>query len=95
MCIRDSTWYVRLWNYATGTPTDALISLRFSDLAGGFTLPSEADAVHPADIDRLFISLMAPGYGVGDETPFAAAANGWVEMTDIRCQGHRLSLIHI
>lgn len=32
------TWYVRLWNYATGTPTDARISLRFSDLAGGFTL---------------------------------------------------------
>ncbi|QCI93542.1 DUF2460 domain-containing protein [Novosphingobium sp. EMRT-2] len=83
------TWYVRLWNYATGTPTDARITLRFSDLAGGFTLPSEADAVHPADIDRLFVSLVAPGYDAGSETPFAAAANGWVEITDIRCQGHR------
>ncbi len=54
-------WYVRLWNYATGTPEDAEIVLPFSALDGGFLLPSEADPIHPATIERMFISLVAPG----------------------------------
>ncbi|WP_408590594.1 DUF2460 domain-containing protein [Novosphingobium sp.] len=81
------TWYVRLWNYAVGAPDDAQVTLPFSALAGGFTLPGEADPVHPADIDRLFISLVEPGYGTTGS--LAAEATGWVELTDIRCEGHR------
>ena len=37
------SWFVRLWNYATGTPTNAAITLDFSALSGGFLLPAEAD----------------------------------------------------
>ena len=48
-------WYVRLWNYAVGTPEDAVVNLPFSALAGGFLHPSEADPVWPKDIDRLFV----------------------------------------
>lgn len=85
-------WYVRLWNYAQGTPEDARITLRFSDLAGGFLHPSEADPVFPAAIDRLFISLVPPGYAGGSTAPLAAPAEGWVEVSDIRCEGHRSTL---
>ncbi|WP_225207799.1 DUF2460 domain-containing protein [Novosphingobium huizhouense] len=83
------TWYVRLWNYASGTPTDARITLPFSRLAGGFTLPGEADPLHPDDIDRMFVSLVAPGYASGDGTAFATPQAGWVELSEIRCEGHR------
>lgn len=82
-------WYVRLWNYASGTATNAQITLKFSELSGGFLLPAEADPVYPADIDRLFISLVAPGYAGGDTTPFASSVEGWVELTGINCQGHK------
>ena len=68
------SWYVRLWNYATGTPTDAQVELPFSALSGGFLLPGEADPVHPAAIDRMFISLVAPGYVAGSTLPLAAPA---------------------
>ncbi|MCW1383217.1 DUF2460 domain-containing protein [Novosphingobium sp. KCTC 2891] len=83
------TWYVRLWNYATGTPTDARVTLPFSSLSGGFLLPGEADPVHPSDIDRMFVSLASPGYAPGSTAAFAAAASGWAELSDIRCEGHR------
>ncbi len=56
------SWYVRLWNYASGTPTDAQISIEFSAVDGGFLLPGEADPVFPEDIDRLFISIIPPEY---------------------------------
>uniref|UniRef100_UPI00359458EB non-contractile tail sheath protein n=1 Tax=Blastomonas sp. TaxID=1909299 RepID=UPI00359458EB len=85
------SWYVRLWNYATGTPDDAQISLAFSSLSGGFLLPGEADPVHPFDIDRMFISLVPPSYD-GTAGPLAEAAAGWVELTDIRCDGARAML---
>lgn len=85
-------WYVRLWNYATGTPQDAQISLPFSALAGGFLHPAEADPVHPTAIDRLFISLVPPGFMPGSTAPLASAAEGWVELTGISCTGHRAML---
>ena len=85
-------WYVRLWNYAAGSPEDARVTIRFSDLAGGFLHPAEADPVWPGDIDRLFVSLVAPGYAPGSEIPLAAAVEGWVELTEIRCTGHRAML---
>ncbi|MGB5484865.1 DUF2460 domain-containing protein [Parasphingorhabdus sp.] len=80
------SWYVRLWNYASGTPTDADISIEFSRVKGGFLLPGEADPVFPADIDRLFISIIPPEY---DElgTRYSTPKIGWVEMSAIRTDG--------
>jgi len=79
-------WYVRLWNHAQGDPQDALVTLDFDTLVGGYMLPEEADPVDPRDIDRLFISLVSPDYDEGD-TIFPAGVEGWVELSDIRCDG--------
>ena len=86
------SWYVRLWNYARGTPTDAQITLRFSELAGGFMLPAEADPVHPGAIDRMFISLVPPGFVAGGSDPLPASIDGWVELSDIACEGENAVL---
>ena len=45
-----------------GSPTDAVVTLDFDELDGGFGLPADADRVDPRDIDRMFISLIPPGY---------------------------------
>ncbi|WP_338467036.1 DUF2460 domain-containing protein [Novosphingobium sp. ZN18A2] len=82
------SWYVRLWNYAQGSAEDALVSLPFSALDGGFLLPGEADPVHPGDIDRMFISLVAPGFVPGSDSAFPAECQSWAELSDIRCEGH-------
>lgn len=79
-------WYVRLWNYASGTPEDAEILLDFDALEGGFLLPGEADPVWAGNIDRLFLSLVPPGY-TSANTPLAAPADAWAELTDISCAG--------
>lgn len=84
------TWYVRLWNYAEGSPTDARITLPFSALEGGFALPGEA--VHPNDIDRMFISLVAPGYVAGSTAPLPARFNGAVTISGIAVDGGRAML---
>lgn len=84
------TWYVRLWNYAEGTPTDARISLPFSSLEAGFSLPGEA--VHPGDIDRMFISLVAPGYVAGSSAALPTRFNGSVIVSDIATDGGRAML---
>jgi uncharacterized protein (TIGR02217 family) len=80
------SWYVRLWNYAVGTPQDAQIIIDFSDLSGGFLLPQEGDRVFAGDIDRMFISLVPPGY-TGQSGNLAAPAQAWVELSQIRCDG--------
>ena len=80
------SWYVRLWNYAEGSSHDAIITLDFSDLDGGFMLPGEADPVWAGDVDRMFISLVAPGYTQAD-APLAAAAEGWAELSAMSCEG--------
>jgi uncharacterized protein (TIGR02217 family) len=90
---RDSSgaarsWYVRLWNYALGSPDDATITLDFDALLGGFDLPVEADPVWPRDIDRMFISIVPVAYDAGD-TAFPAAVEGWVELSGIACSGAR------
>ncbi|WP_017672458.1 DUF2460 domain-containing protein [Blastomonas sp. AAP53] len=85
------SWFVRLWNYASGTPEDAEITLPFSALEGGFDLPGEADPLHPAAIDRMFISLVPPDYD-GALGPLPAPVNGWMEMTAIACEGERAML---
>ncbi len=81
------SWYVRLWNYATGTATDAQITLPFSALAGGFLLPAQADPVYPAAIERMFISLVAPGYVANSTVPLATTVEGWAELSGIVCDG--------
>lgn len=83
-------WYVRLWNYATGTPTDAQITLPFSALESGWSLPGEA--VHPSDIDRMFISLTPPGYVPGGADLLPARVNGWAELSEMCCDGHHAML---
>lgn len=80
------SWYVRLWNYATGTPENAQISLDFKALNGGFSLPAEADPVFAGDIDRMFISLLPPGFTRMD-APLAAPAQGSVTISNISCDG--------
>ena len=80
------SWYVRLWNYATGTPIDATVTLDFGALDGGFLLPGEADPVWAGDVDRMFVSLVADGYD-GSAIDLPAAQEGWVTLDDIACDG--------
>jgi uncharacterized protein (TIGR02217 family) len=77
------SWYVRLWNYAAGAANDAQIALDFGALAGGWAAD---DPVWAGDIDRMFVSLVAPDY---DATPdaLAAPASGWAELSGIACDG--------
>ncbi|MGL4542150.1 MAG: non-contractile tail sheath protein, partial [Polymorphobacter sp.] len=84
-------WYVRLWNYATGTPEDARIALDFDALAGGFLHPAEADPVWAGAIDRLFISLVPPAYD-GLDAPLAAGVDAVVLISEIRCGGEGSTL---
>jgi hypothetical protein len=86
-------WYVRLWNYAAGAPSDAIVTLPFSDLAGGFMHPAEADPVWPGDIDRMFVSMVAPGFVPGSEEPLPTPAEGWIELSEIACEGDRPMLL--
>ncbi|HEX8445129.1 MAG TPA: DUF2460 domain-containing protein [Sphingomonas sp.] len=79
-------WYVRLWNYAAGTPEDAVVELHFAALDGGYLLPDEADRVWAGDIDRMFLSLVAPGYATGGGA-LPTAVEGWATLSDIACDG--------
>jgi hypothetical protein len=81
-------WYVRLWNYAQGTNTNARIALNFSALAGGWSVGAGDDPVWPGAISRMFISLVPPGYSSGSSTALTSPVTGWVEMTGIRCSGN-------
>ncbi len=80
------SWYVRLWNYATGAPADAEVMLDFDALSGGYLLPAEADPVWAGDIDRMFISLVANGFN-GSSAPLPAPVEGRVTISAIRADG--------
>lgn len=80
----SATWLVRLWNYAEGLPEDAVVSLDFADLRGGFSPGGEA--VFAGDVDRMFVSLVAPDYD-GADVALAAPGEGWVEVSEIACDG--------
>ena len=82
---QSKQWFVRLWNYANGTPADAAVTLDFDALDGGFMLPGEADRVWPGDIDRMFFSLVPPGYVEGSAEVSLASAR--VEIDEIACDG--------
>jgi uncharacterized protein (TIGR02217 family) len=77
------TWYVRLWNYAAGAPDDAAVTLDFAALAGGW---AEDDPVWAGDVDRMFVSLVPPGF-TGADAPLAAPSEGWAELSAIACDG--------
>ncbi|WP_083671994.1 DUF2460 domain-containing protein [Sphingomonas montana] len=83
---RARAWYVRLWNHARGDPQDAEIAVDFARLDGGYLLPGEADPVWAGDIDRMFISLVAPEYDKAGG-PLPVPAEGWVELSGMRCDG--------
>jgi uncharacterized protein (TIGR02217 family) len=85
-------WFVRLWNYAEGTPTDAVISLPFSQIESGFSLPGTP--IHASDIDRMFISLVAPEFVAGSATPLSARFNGKVTISNINADG-RYAMLEI
>lgn len=83
------SWYVRLWNYATGTGEDAVVTINFDALLGGYSLPADADPVDPGDIDRLFISIVPPDYAEASEALRATPAAVSVTLSDIACSGSR------
>ena len=80
-------WYVRLWNYASGSPEDAGVSLDFANLDGGFSLPEEADPVWAGDVERMFVSLVPPGFVAGSAAALAAPVEAWAELSGIVCDG--------
>ena len=77
------SWYVRLWNYAAGAPDDAIVDLDFAALGGGWAME---DPVWAGDVDRLFISLVAPGFD-GSDAALEMPAGGWAELSGIACDG--------
>lgn len=81
-------WYMRLWNYADGDPEDALVTLDFDALDGGFLLPDEAERVWPHDIDRMFVSIVPEAYDAGTSV-FPAGIEAWVELSEMACAGPR------
>lgn len=81
----ERIWYVRLWAYASGTPEDARVMLPFSALNAGWA--GDGEPVHPAAIDRMFISLAPPGHVPASTAALPVAAEGWVELSAIRCEG--------
>jgi len=83
------TWYVRLWNYASGSAEDAQITLNFSEIMSGWTPDTP---IHPGDIDRMFISLVPTAYVGGSTAPLTASTDAWAELTDIRASGQKAML---
>ncbi|MFM7378273.1 MAG: DUF2460 domain-containing protein [Erythrobacter sp.] len=81
------TWYVRLWRYAVGTPVDAQVTLPFSTLRSGFG--SAGEPIFAGDIDRMFISLVAPGFVAGSTAALAQRFNGSLTLSGIRAEGAR------
>ncbi|UZK68667.1 DUF2460 domain-containing protein [Sphingomonas sp. S1-29] len=79
-------WYVRLWNYAVGSAEDAVVTIDFASVVGGYRLPDDADRVFAGDVDRMFVSLVPPGFVEGDEG-LIAASEGWAELSGIACDG--------
>jgi uncharacterized protein (TIGR02217 family) len=84
---QPKSWFVRLWNYASGSSTDAFIMLDFDEIDGGYLLPDEADPVYPKDIDRMFFSLVPPAYVAGSGELLGVPAGARLEISEIDCGG--------
>jgi uncharacterized protein (TIGR02217 family) len=82
-------WYVRLWNYATGTPQAARVQLDLGRLRAGFGLDGEL--VHVADVDRMFVSVVPAGFD-GTAEPLAAPLQTHVEFRNWSVTGPRSTL---
>jgi len=80
-------WYVRLWNYAAGSGSDAVVTLDFDALDGGFVLPGEADRVDASAIERMFISITPDDYEQGSNAIRAGRGSGQVTLSEIDCDG--------
>jgi uncharacterized protein (TIGR02217 family) len=61
----------------------------FSALAGGWEAD---DPVHPADIDRMFLSLAPTGYDPASGALLPERVDGWVELSAIACSGENAML---
>ncbi|MEM7568155.1 MAG: DUF2460 domain-containing protein [Pseudomonadota bacterium] len=81
------SWFVRLWNYATGAPDDAIITLDFNAIQAGYNLEDAPEDVPPGDIDRAFISLVPQAYDGTTTGPLSAPVDAWVEITQIKASG--------
>ena len=80
-------WFVRLWNYAAGSGSDAVVTLDFDALDGGFALPGQADRVEASAIERMFISITPSDYLEGSSAIRGVRAPGQVTLSDIVCEG--------
>ena len=80
----SKSWFVRLWDYAEGSSNDAAISLDFDDLVG-WVPPGVPEQVRAKDIDRIFFSLVAPGYEAGSGDLFGVETSARLEISDIVC----------
>jgi uncharacterized protein (TIGR02217 family) len=78
------TWYVRLWNYADGTPGAARIALDFDELRAGFG--SGGELVFAGDIDRMFVSLVPAGFD-GGGLPLPMPVSTFVELRNMLVDG--------
>lgn len=81
----SQAWFIRLWNYAEGTPDDAIVTLPFSELESGFSLPGSP--IFAGDIDRMFISLVAPEFVAGSSAPLPSRFNGKVTVSQVEADG--------
>lgn len=81
------SWFVRLWNYAEGTPTDAIVTLDFNDLLAGFNVETDGELVYVEDIDRFFISLVPLAYDGSTTGPLPAPVDAWAEITGLKSDG--------
>lgn len=78
------SWFVRLWDYAEGSPTDAAIGLDFDSLEG-WVSPGVAEPVWVRDIDRVFFSLVPPGYLEGSSALLGVHASARLEICELSC----------
>ena len=71
----------------TGTRRKRDVTLDFDALDGGFALPADADRVDPTRIDRMFISLVPPGYVAGRKSCSRRRSREARRSANIRCDG--------
>ncbi len=85
-------WLVRLWNYAVGTPTDAADRARF--LRSRRRLyPARRGRPGLPEADRPHVHLDGrAGLCLSRRDRADPPVEGWVELTEIKCTGHRMML---